>query len=85
MAHGVPFILFGLAVVFSRLYPTWLGWVGVVGGLGSLTSGVAMFLGVDLELYIAFALVVSVWMVAMGLLMWRRADTARNSEPRLER
>lgn len=30
--HGVPFVLAGLAVALSRLYPAWLGWMGVVGG-----------------------------------------------------
>jgi hypothetical protein len=76
--HGVPFVLFGLAVVLDRSYPTWLGWFGFVGGLGSLLYGVTMFLGVGLgpeRLFIVFALVVSLWMVAMGILMWRRPAT----------
>jgi hypothetical protein len=76
--HGVPFVLFGLAVVLDRSYPTWLGWFGFVGGLGSLLCGVTMFLGAGLVpewLFIVFALVVSLWMVAMGVLMWRRAAT----------
>jgi hypothetical protein len=37
------------------------------------------------RLYIPFALIVSVWMVAMGALMWRRAGAAQNGEPTLER
>ena len=86
--HGVPFVLFGLAVVLDRSYPAWLGWVGVVGGAGSVASGIMMFLSVGTfpgRPYIAFALVVSVWMVAMGVLMWRRAGATRNGEPTLER
>ena len=86
--HGLPFILFGLAVVFDRRYPAWLGWVGFVGGAGSLACGMLMFLSVGLfpgRLYIAFALVVSVWMVAMGVLMWRSAGSTQNGEPTLER
>ena len=80
--HGLPFILFGLAVVLDRSYRTWLGWFGFVGGLGSLLCGVTMFLGLGLVpegLFIVFALVVSLWMVAMGVLMWRRAATTRDS------
>ena len=86
--HGLPFILFGLAVVLDRSYPAWLGWVSVVGGAGSVASGIMMFLSVGTfpgRPYIAFALVVSVWMVAMGVLMWRRAGATRNGEPTLER
>ena len=83
--HGVPFVLFGLAVVLDRSYPAWLGWLGVVGGLGSLLCGVTMFLGVGLgpeRLFIVFALVVSLWMVAMGILMWRRpATTTAKTRP----
>ena len=63
-------------------YPAWLGWVGVVGGSGSLIAGVTKFLGVGLLpewLFIEFAIVVSLWMVAMGILMWRRA--AQNGGP----
>ena len=55
------------------------GWVG---GSGSLIAGVTMFLGVGLLpewLFIVFAIVVSLWMVAIGILMWRRA--AQNGGP----
>jgi hypothetical protein len=79
--HGVTFLLFGLAVVLDRSYPAWLGWFGFVGGFGSLFCGVTRFLGVGLVpegLFIVFALVVSLWMVAMGVLMWRRAATTRD-------
>jgi hypothetical protein len=41
--HGIPFVLTGLAVVYSRRYPAWLGWVGVVGGLGTLLAGMMKF------------------------------------------
>jgi hypothetical protein len=77
--HGVPFILSGLAVARSARYPAWLGWIGILGGAGSLVGGVLMFLGVSLgseRLFIVFAQLVSLWMVAMGVLMWRRVSTA---------
>jgi hypothetical protein len=79
--HGVPFVLFGLAVVLDWSYPTWLGWFGFAGGFGSLFCGVTMFLGVGLVpegLFIVFALIVSLWIVAMGVPMWRRAVTTRD-------
>jgi hypothetical protein len=81
--HGVPFILAGLAVVFSRRYPAWLGWVGVVGGAGSLAGGVLMFFGVGLgrqRFFVVFAQIVSLWMVAIGVLMWRRARMRQNHQ-----
>ncbi len=77
--HGVPFVLLGLALVFSRAYPGWLGWIGVVGGAGSLAAGVSMFLGTAIfpeRLFIAFAVLVSLWMVAIGYLMWRKTSVS---------
>jgi hypothetical protein len=74
--HGVPFILSGSAVALSQRYPRWLGWVGTVGGAGSLVGGVLMFFGARIaseRFFIVFAQLVSLWMVAMGFLMWRRA------------
>src|SRR5437867_7145601 len=36
---GVTFILYGVAVLLSDVYPKWLGWVAVGGGLGSSLLG----------------------------------------------
>ncbi len=86
--HGLPFILSGLAVVFSRRYPTWLGWVGVIGGAGSLVGGVLLLFDVSFgsaRLFIVLAQLVSLWMVAMGVLMWRRAGAAQNGAPTRDR
>jgi hypothetical protein len=70
-------------VALSRRYPPWLGWVGVAGSIASFLGGVLQFLGVvsgSERLVIVPAQVVSLWMVAMGVLMWRRAGAARNGE-----
>jgi uncharacterized protein YggT (Ycf19 family) len=76
--HGIPFILSGLAVALSARYPTWWGLVGVLGGLGSVVTGVPMLFGkylVSLGFYIPFAVLLSLWMIVMGILMWRRSDS----------
>jgi hypothetical protein len=36
---AVTFILFGLAVALSDVYPRWLGWVVFLAGLGSIGAG----------------------------------------------
>ena len=77
--HGVPFVLVGTAMLADRRYPDWLGWMGLAGGLGSLVLGPAMFLDVDAlpwGPFVVFALVVSLWMVAVGVCLWRRATAA---------
>ena len=89
--HGLPFVLAGLAVVASRGYPTWLGWIGVAGGTASLAAGVLQFLGAmpgTERLVIVPAQLVSLWMVGIGVLMWRKAAHpvgARDEVPELAR
>ena len=69
--HGVPFVLAGLAVALSRRYPSWLGWVGFIGGARSVTVGVAMFLGAaPAGMAVPFAVILSVFMLILGWLMW---------------
>jgi hypothetical protein len=74
--HGLPFILSGLAVAFSHRYPAWIGWLGVAGGTGSLLGGMLQFLDVipgSEQLVVVPAQVVSLWMLTMAVLVWRRA------------
>lgn len=74
--HGVPFVLIGLAVMLDARQQSWLGWVPALAGAGSIVAGVADLLAWDSfpdPLFIFFAVIISVWMVAIGVLMWRRA------------
>jgi hypothetical protein len=73
---GIWSVLTGVAIVGRDLLPTWMGWVGVVVGVG-LIFGSAEFLGRDEDdgwalagaavpiLYIAWSL----WLLAMGIAM----------------
>jgi hypothetical protein len=78
--HGLPFVLAGLAMALSRRYPAWLGWIGVIGGGGSLVIGVAMLLGVQTGLAVPFAVVLSFFMVVLGWLLWSRANTGATTD-----
>lgn len=74
--HGLPFIVMGLAAVLSRRYPAWLGCVSMIGGAVSLLFGVLQFVNVipGTERFVILpAQLVSLWMVAIGVLMWRRS------------
>ena len=80
--HGVPFILAGLAVALSRRYPAWLGWVGFVGGAGSLIIGIAMFLGwASAGVAVPFAVILSAFMVILGWLLWVRSSDVADAPP----
>ncbi len=71
--HGLPFVLSGLAVIASGRYPAYLGWVGVLGGLGSVVAGPLLFFGAEglaTGLSIISAVVISIYTLIVGLLMW---------------
>ena len=74
---GITFLLYGLAVVFSDDYPTWLGWVTVLVGVGGLlaVTGQLTFLQLSLTFTILRILIAVglVWTMVMGVLLWRRA------------
>ena len=75
---GLPFVLFGLAVVYSDDYPSWLGWIATAAGALAFAVGATNFAGFDalpMNLFVASVLVLDIWMIAIGRLMWRRAAT----------
>lgn len=84
---GVTFILLGLAVAWSRLYPRWLGWVAVVAGVGSVAAGlVQATVGepttVSRVLTIIFPTVITLWLVDMNVLILRRAPALERAAAR---
>ena len=78
--YGVAPILYGLAIALTGLYPKWLGWVAVVGGVGGVLIQIVQFSQgvsqVTASVYVAFFLVVTLWLLVMGVLMWRKAGAA---------
>ena len=74
---GVTFVLYGLAVAWSGLYPRWLGWVAVVAGFGSMAVGlVQAYAGesttLTRSLTIVFPTIITLWVVQLGILVLRR-------------
>src|ERR687891_2230458 len=81
---GATFVLYGLAVAWSWVYPRWLGWVVVVAGLGSVAVGlvqayVGESTGVTRILTIVFPTVITLWLAVMGALLLRRASSLERS------
>jgi hypothetical protein len=79
---GVTFILLGLAVASSGEYPGWLGWVVVVAGVGSVPVGlVQAYMGESIGFTriatIIFPTIITLWVVVMSVLLWRKAGKSR--------
>jgi hypothetical protein len=69
-------ILFGIALAASARYPAWLGWLGIIGGAGTLAGGVLIaftgFSSAEMNVAMPSGLVMIVWIAAAGVIMWRR-------------
>ena len=77
---GIPLLLLGIAMV-RDLYPSWLGWAGVVVGGATLLAAIGLFLVPSLFpgflLYGVLASVVAqLWLVMTGIVMLRRARSS---------
>ena len=75
---GVTFVLLGLAVASSGKYPGWLGWVAVVAGIGSVPVGLVQAytgesIGFTRIATIIFPTIITLWVVVMSVLLWRKA------------
>jgi hypothetical protein len=78
---GFTFVLFGLAAAFSDVYPRWLGWIAVAGGVGGAASGVIQaYIGepstITTALGIAAPTIITLWLLVMGILLLRRETGA---------
>ena len=76
---GVTFILFGLAVATSDVYPHWLGWPVVAAGIGSIAVGlvqaqVGESTGISRVASIVFPTIITLWVAALGVMLLRRAS-----------
>ena len=75
---AATFILFGLAVALSDVYPKWLGWVAVAAGALSVAAGtVQATVGEPTEssriLTIIGPTVITLWLLLVGMLLLRKA------------
>jgi hypothetical protein len=83
---AATFILFGLAVALSGVYPSWLGWVAAVAGILSLgAGGIQAAVGESTEtsriLTIIGPSVITLWLLVMGILVLRKVREASVRTP----
>jgi hypothetical protein len=82
VTFGLTSLLFGLAIASEEAYPRWLGWTGVVLGVAATLIGVVLaYQGpsalVSVVLFTSVSLAVTIWLLALGVLLWRRTATVR--------
>ncbi|MFN2589810.1 MAG: DUF4386 family protein [Actinomycetota bacterium] len=75
---AATFILFGLSVALSGVYPRWLGWAVAGAGVLSIAAGLIQAYvgeptGASRVLTIIGPTVITLWLAAMGILLIRKA------------
>ncbi len=80
----MTFILYGLAVAWSQLYPRWRGWVVVRAGLGLVAAGLIQASAgeattVTRSLTTIIPTVITPWLTQMGILAFRRAPSTEGA------
>ena len=77
LSLGFTLCVFGLAMLFSRRYPAWLGVTGILGGLATVAIGLEQasngFSSLALNLFMVVGPVDLMWICVTGVLMWRLA------------
>lgn len=73
---GVAFACFGGAVIASRRYSGWFGWIAIVGAAGSAAAALLQIAASgEVQtaeiLFFASSLILTLWALALGILMWR--------------
>jgi hypothetical protein len=77
LLYGVTVLLAGLAVALDGPYPAWFGGIGAVAGGVATLVALSGFLGlqfrVDVLVFVVALPLEGLWLLVLGILMWRRA------------
>lgn len=87
---GAAFACFGMAVVASRRYPRWFGWIAVLGAGGSAVAAVLQIAAYGEvqaaeTIFLLSSLVLTLWTLALGIGMWRERASPLLGVPSLAR
>jgi hypothetical protein len=76
LLFGVTVTVYGVALLGDHTYPKWSGGLAIVGGVPTTIAGVVMaytgFSELAMAITMPASLVLVIWMLTLGVLMWRR-------------
>lgn len=79
---GVTLVVYGIALVVDRRFPTWLGVLGIAGGVPLVVAGVVMahtgFSGVAMAISMPSSMLLLVWIISLGVFMWPKGRSKAN-------
>jgi hypothetical protein len=82
LSMGLTATAFGITLLADSAYPKWFAALAILGGAPTLIAGVVMaytgFSGLEMAINMPANLLLLVWLLILGGLMWRRGE--RNGE-----
>ena len=81
---GLTATLYGVALIGVRIYPTWFAALAILSGVPMIASGVVMaysgFSGLSMAITMPASAILLVWMLTLGVLMWRQEGVSLDDE-----
>jgi len=82
---GLTVTIYGRALLADHTYPNWIGGLALVGGVPTIVAGVVMaytgFSGLAMAINMPASSLLLVWMLALGVFMWRRGGSSMKRQP----
>ena len=80
LVFGLTVSLFGIVLLDDRTYPRWVSVLALAGGVPMTIAGIFIaytgFSATAMDINLTASTILLVWMVTMGVLMWRRRAPA---------
>jgi len=75
LSAGLTLVVFGIAILASAAHPPWLGWLALLGGVGTVAGGALQaatgFSPAAMTVSSFASVALLVWAIVVGVLMWR--------------
>ena len=79
---GLTASVYGVALLADRTYPKWLAGLAVAGGVPTMTAGIVIaytgFSGLAMTINMPASVILLLWILSLGILMWRRGGGLPN-------
>jgi hypothetical protein len=80
LLFGLTVTVYGGALLADNTYPKWIGRLALVGSIPTVVAGVVMaytgFSGLAMAINMPASSILLVWMLALGVFMWRRGGSS---------
>ncbi len=84
LLFGITVAVYGVAIIANPTYGRWVGFMALLGGLGTAAAGIAQaytgFSESVMMISMPASLLLLIWMIVVGVLMWRLVRKEHSSD-----